>query len=183
MSMKEPEDNTLKQGDLEGLSKEELVELVRLYSKLFFAMDGFWYLAVRQLVSEDMATTCDLWVWDKYARYELKRLLPLMNIEGDDLAAFATAFSFSPWFSNLKHKFTREGENKVTLTVLDCPSLDAMRREGMGRENTFCPQVEQQLLQIFAQSFNPRARVIPIELPLKTSDDGICCRWQFVIDE
>ncbi len=183
MSMKETEDNTLRQGKLEELSREKLVELVRLHSKLFFAMDGFWYLAVKELVNEDMATTCDLWVWEKYARYELKRLLPLLNIEGDDLAAFATAFGFSPWFSNLKHTFTREGENKVTLTVLDCPSLDAMKREGAGRENTFCPQVEQQLLQIFVRSFNPRARVIPIELPLKKSEDDICCRWQFIIDD
>jgi len=181
--MRETEDNTLRQGELEELSKEKLVELVRLHSKLFFAMDGFWYLAVRELVSEDMATTCDLWVWDKYARYELKRLLPLLNIEGDDLAAFAKAFSFSPWFSNLKHRFTQEDKNKVTLTVLDCPSLDAMKREGMGRENTFCHQVEQQLLQIFVRAFNPKARVIPIELPLKKSPDDICCRWQFIIDE
>ncbi len=35
--MKETENNTLRQGELEGLSKAELIELVRLYSKLFFA--------------------------------------------------------------------------------------------------------------------------------------------------
>jgi len=58
---------------------------VKLYSKLFFAMDGFWYLEAKELVSADMATTCDLWVWDKYARCKLKRLPPLMNIDGSSV--------------------------------------------------------------------------------------------------
>ena len=41
---------------LEELSKAELIELVQLYSKLFLAVDGFWYLAVNALVDEDTAT-------------------------------------------------------------------------------------------------------------------------------
>ncbi len=175
--------HTLPEANLEDLSKAELIELARLYARLFFAMDGFWYLAVKELADEDMATAVDLWVWDKYARYEVKRLLPLLKLQNDDLTSFARAFGFSPWFSNLKHTFTRDGENKVTLTVLDCPSLEAMKREGMGREKTFCSQVEPQLLRMVVQSFNPGARVVPVELPLKAREDDVCCRWQFVVDE
>ncbi|GAG27580.1 unnamed protein product, partial [marine sediment metagenome] len=37
---------------LEKLSKAELIELVRLYSKLFLAVDAFWYLAVKEIVDE-----------------------------------------------------------------------------------------------------------------------------------
>ena len=175
--------DTLPKAELEDLSKAELVELARMYARLFFAMDGFWYLAVKELMDEDTATDVDLWVWDKYARYEAKRLPPLLNLHNDNLASFAAAFGFSPWFSNLKHTFTRDGDNKLTLTVLDCPSLDAMKREGAGREKTFCSQVEPQLLRMVVQAFDPRARVIPVELPLKARDDDVCCRWQFVIDE
>ncbi|MDR9458938.1 MAG: hypothetical protein RI591_02160, partial [Dehalococcoidia bacterium] len=51
---------------LEELSKAELIELVQLYSKLFLAVDGFWYLAVNALVDEDTATACDFWVGEKY---------------------------------------------------------------------------------------------------------------------
>lgn len=169
--------------DLEDLSKAQLVELAKLYARLFFAMDGLWYLAVKELVDEEMATAVDLWVWDKYARYEVRRLPPLLNLQNDDLASFARAFGFSPWFSNLKHTFTREGKSRLTLTVLECPSLEAMKREGAGRERIFCSQVEPQLLHMVVQAFDPRARVIPVELPLKASDDDVCCRWQFVIDE
>ena len=175
--------DTLPNVDLEELSKAELVELARLYTRLFFAMDGFWYLAVKELVDEDTATDVDLWVWDKYARYEVKRLLPLLNLQNDNLASFARAFGFSPWFSNLKHAFTRDASNKLTLTVLECPSLEAMKREGAGRERTFCSQVEPQLLRMVVQAFDHRARVVPVDLPLKAGDDDVCCRWQFVIDK
>jgi len=168
---------------LERLSKAELIELVRLYSKLFLAIDGFWYLAVKEMVDDNMAIACDLWVWERYSTYELKRLMPFRNIKGNDLEAFATALGFSPWFSNLNYRFIREGENRLTLTVLECPTLQALKREGTGRENTFCREVEPQLFQMIIQSFNPKGKVIPIELPPEASGDSICCRWQFSIEE
>ena len=168
---------------LERLSKAELIELVRLYSKLFLALDGFWYLAVKEIVDDETATACDLWVWDKYSRYEFKNIMPVRNIAAKDLEAFATAMSFSPWISNLKCKFTLEGKNKLTFTVLECPTLEAIRREGSGRENTFCQQVEPQLFQTIIKSFNPKGKATPIELPPATSTDNICCRWQFSIED
>ena len=167
----------------EGLSRAELIELVRLYSRLFLALDGFWYLAVKEIVGEDKANACDFWVWDKYSRYEFKRLIPLCNIKGNDLQAFATAMSFSPWISNLNCRFALEGKDRLTFTVLECPTLEALKREGMGRENTFCQQVEPQLFQIIIQSFNPKGKATPVELPPETNQADICCRWRFSIEE
>lgn len=169
--------------DLEDLSREQLIELARLYARLFFAMDGLWYLALMESFGEEAATEIDLRVWDKYARYEAKRLLPLMNIASDDLSEFPTVFALSPWFSQLEHVFTKEDNNTLTLTVLECPSMEAMKREGSGREKTFCSDVEPQLLQMVVQAFHPRAKVYPVELPLKETADGICCRWRFVIQD
>ena len=168
---------------LERLSKEELLELVRLYSKLFLAVDAFWYLAVREKVDEDTATACDIWVWEKYTPYELKRLMSLRNIKGSDLESFATVLGFSPWFANLEYSLTRESENRLTFTVLECPTLEALKREGSGRENVICRQVDPKLFQIMIQCFNPRGKVIPIELPPETNGKSICCRWQFSLEE
>ncbi len=168
---------------LETLSKEELIGLTKLYSKLFVAVDGFWYLAVKELVDEDTATACDFWVWDKYIRYEFKRLKRLMNIEGDDLAAFATTIRWSPWLLPWTYELTQEGKDKLTFTVLECPTLQAFAKEGAGREKTFCPQVEAQILQTIVEAFNPRGKAIPIVLPPEAREANICCRWQFVIVE
>ena len=102
--------HTLPEANLEDLSKAELVELARLYARLFFAMDGFWYLAVKELVDEDMATAVDLWVWDKYARYEVRRLLPLLKLQNDDLTSFAKAFG-------LFLSTSESGPGKVSFTM------------------------------------------------------------------
>ncbi len=168
---------------LEALSRAELVELVKMYSRLFVAVDGFWYLATKELVDEDTATACDLWVWDKYFRYELKRLRQLMKTESDDLGTFITAFGLSPWSSNLSYSFTQDRENMLTFTVLQCPTLEAIKKEGAGRENTFCRQVEAKLFQMYIQSFNPRGQAVPVALPPETNEARICCQWQFVITE
>lgn len=168
---------------LERLSKTELIRLLRLYAQLFLALDGFWYLAVKEIVDEETATACDLWVWDKYSRYEFKRTMPLRNITGNDLEAFAAVFGFSPWTSNLNYTFTFEGKNKLTFTVRECPTLAALKREGTGRENTFCQQVEPHLFQTIIQSFNPKGKAIPLELPPATGGDNICCRWQFALED
>jgi len=168
---------------LERLSKEELLELVRLYSKLFLAVDAFWYLAVREKVDEDTATACDIWVWEKYTPYEFKRLIPLRNVKGSDLEAFATVLGFSPWFANLEYSLTREGENRLSFTVLECPTLQALKREGAGRENVICREVDPKLFQIMIQCFNPSGKARPIELPPETYGKSICCRWQFSIEE
>jgi len=168
---------------LEELSKAELIELVRLYSRLFLAVDGFWYLAVKEIIDEDTATACDFWVWDRYTPYEIKRLMQFRKLEGTDLAAFATSFRLSPWFSNLTYRLTQEGEKMLTLTVLECPTLQALQREGAGRENTICWQVDPEIFQKYIQFFNPKGKANPIELPPRTSGSGICCRWQFVIEE
>ena len=44
----------------EHFSRELLVDLVKLYSKLYLAIDGFWYLSVMNRIDELTATECDI---------------------------------------------------------------------------------------------------------------------------
>ena len=50
---------------LEDFSKETLIELIKIYGRLYLSVDGFWFLAVREKVNNDTAIDCDLWVWEK----------------------------------------------------------------------------------------------------------------------
>lgn len=43
---------------LGNFSKDGLVRLLKMYSRLYLAVDGFWYLAVKEKVNNDMALTC-----------------------------------------------------------------------------------------------------------------------------
>ena len=60
--------------DLTTLSKEELIRLVKVYSRLFLALDGFWFLAVEDRFGYQAALDADIDAWEGYFPYEAKML-------------------------------------------------------------------------------------------------------------
>lgn len=82
---------------LEDFSKETLIRLIRLYSRLYFALDGFWYLSVKERFGDKDAVACDMWTWGKQRTYELDRLTKAMKIQGSDVTALIKAFQLDPW--------------------------------------------------------------------------------------
>jgi hypothetical protein len=53
---------------LEDFSKDVLAQMVKMYGKMYLAVDGFWYLSVKEKVNNDMALACDFWVWGKQCK-------------------------------------------------------------------------------------------------------------------
>ena len=122
--------------DLGMFTKEALIDLLELYGKLWLATDGFWYLTVKERLRNEDALACDLSFWEKYSKYEAQRLTKIMGIKGNDVAAFIKNFQVSPWFRNLEHKLEIKTRNHILLTVVNCPTLLALEKEGEGRENS-----------------------------------------------
>jgi len=166
---------------LEDFSKGTLVELLKLYGKLFMAVDGFWYLSVMQKVNEVMATACDLWVWEKQAKYEIQRINQLLNIKGDDIPAFFKYLQLSPFYCNLEYEMDIRAGNLGMMTITRCPTLEALEKEGKNREKTFCDFVETRIFNILAKHANPNLKVIPLKLPPRENKGDICCQWEFRI--
>lgn len=162
--------------------KELLVELVKLYSKFYLAIDGFWYLSVMNKVDEAAATECDIWVWQKQARYEIKRLVSLLNLRERDIAAFFKCLQFSPWVWNLEQRMEVKNKNLGIWTIMRCPTLEALEKEGKGRDKYFCKSVETRIFGSLASSFNPAIEFEYLKLPPKRHEGDFCCRWQFKIE-
>jgi len=167
---------------LEDFSKEALIGLLELYSRLFLAVDGFWYLAVKGRVSNEEALSCDMWVWEREIKYEMDRLVKLLRIQGNDVVALMKALQMSPWFSTLGYNIKTIGRNGAVLTVTYCPILTAMEKEGEGREKTFCKSVEPLMFKMYANYFNPDIEIKPLNLPPGKSKREICCQWEFKVE-
>ena len=164
---------------IEDFSKDTLGKLAKLYSKLLIGVDGFWYLAVKENLSDEMATACDLWAWDKYIRYEISHLTRLLNIKGTKVVSLLKAFQFSAWLQNCQYKVEAKDDNFAVLTIAFCPTLSALEREGEGREKKFCESVEPSMFKMYANYFNPDIEVRPLKLPPRKSKKEICCQWEF----
>lgn len=166
---------------LEELPKDFLIELLKLYSRFYLAVDGFWYLSVKERISNEEALACDIKVWEIMAGYEIKRLTNLLGASQDDVANFMKVLQLSPWFWNLKYEMEVKDRSQAILTIGHCPTLETLEKEGEGREKTICKEVDTVVFQKYAQSFNPDMEAAWLKLPPRKSKDEICCQWQFKI--
>ncbi len=164
-------------------SPDTLADLLTLYSKLYLALDGFWYLTVKEKVSNEAALACDLGVLKNVVNYEMVKVTKLLNIEGSDVVAVMKAIQTTPWFRNTEHKIEIENQNTAVLTITRCATLDALEKEGEGRENEICNIVDPIVFKHYASFFNPHIAVRCLKSPPRKSKDEICCQWEFTSDK
>ncbi len=139
---------------LEDFSREALINLIRVYTRLYMAVDGFWYLAVKDRVNNDAALACDIDVWRRLCRYEMKHLTQAFNITGKDLRAMVNTLEMTPWLQNSEYQFEFIDSRTVRMTVTACPILFALEKEGEGREAQICRTVEPVMLESYASFFD-----------------------------
>ena len=164
---------------LTDLSHDALVKLVATYSRLVIALDGFWYLTVMAKHGNDEALACDIKTWDIMSKYEIKRVTQALNIRGKDVVSFMKAMQITPWAMNMRYKIDIADRNNATFTVTHCPTLDALEKEGKGREREICSNVTPQTFRNYASFFNPNILVKCIKAPPRKNKDDICCQWTF----
>lgn len=168
---------------LEDFSKEALIRLVRLYCKCYLAMDGFWYLAIKEKISNEQALACDLWAWERVVRYQVKRLSQAMNIHGDDVATLMKIFQVEVWLENLRYEIELIDRNHSLLNIYQCPTLEALEKEGGERVQEICGIVEPMVFREYAKSMNPNMQVKILKLPPRQShNDKMCCQWEFILE-
>ncbi len=164
-------------------SPDTLADLLTLYSKLYLALDGFWYLTVKEKLGNEAALACDLEVLKKVANYEMVKVTELLNIGGSDVVAVMKAMQTTPWFRNTEHEIEIENQNAAVLTITHCATLEALEKEGKGRENEICRIVEPIVFKHYASFFNPNIEVRCPKSPPRKSKDEICCQWEFTLDK
>lgn len=168
---------------LEQLSRNELTDLVKLYSKLYITLDGFWYYAMQNQAGDDKALEHDLWVWEKVRSREFKGLMEMLQPDRRDLSAFLGMLVLTPWFNLGKYHIEFKGPNRAVLTIDHCPTLLVLEQEGQGREQNICNVVDADYFREFTRAYNPDLRVEPISIPPRADKSGICCAWEYYLPE
>ncbi len=164
---------------LSDFSPGALAELSALYCKLYMALDGFWYLTLKERVSNEEALACDLQTWGKLCKYEMAKITKQLNIQGNDVVTLMKAIQITPWMQQTQLEIEVKNTNNALLTVIYCPTLIALEREGERREEEICYKVTRRLFQYYAAFFSPDIEVNSLKLPPRKSKDEICCQWEF----
>jgi len=163
----------------EDFSKDSLLKLLQAYSDYIRKLDGFWYLMVKDRIGDNEAFACDTNVWEKMYAIEFEMTRKLFNIKGNDVAALMKAFQMSPWTRTYRSSMELMSPHHGVLTVTYCPTLLALEKEGEGREERICQQLEPKLFKMQADFFNPEIQVRALKLPPRKSKDEVPCQWEF----
>ncbi|MEJ2046744.1 MAG: DUF6125 family protein [Dehalococcoidia bacterium] len=164
---------------LSDFSPDTLVQLVKLYSKLYMAMDGFWYLSVKGRVGGKEALACDIKVWEDMVKYETLMIKRQLKIRGSDIASLMKVTQLCPWFQLTSSSIEIKDSRRATLTVAYCPTLESLEAKSEGTEYETCNVVCRKINEIIASQFGPDIAVSCLKLPPRKSRDDICCQWEF----
>lgn len=65
---------------LSAFSKDELIELIEIYSKNWLAMDGVWFQSVERKLGMDEAMYHDAEAWKRFTVIEAKRIKEFLKL-------------------------------------------------------------------------------------------------------
>jgi hypothetical protein len=164
---------------LSDFSADTLVQLLKLYSKLYMAMDGFWYLSVKGRAGDKEALACDIKVWEDMVKYETLMIKRQLKIRGSDIASLMKVTQLCPWFQLTTSNIEIKDSRRAILTVASCPTLESLEAKSEGTEYETCNVVCRKINESIAAHFSPDIEVRCLKLPPRESRDDICCRWEF----
>jgi len=163
-------------------TKETLLRLLKIYGQFIHKRDGHWYSTVMKKWGNDEALECDIKVWEEAQLYFMNTCSSLLNIHGDDVVTLMKYMQADPWAFVADRKPDIKNNNHAILTVHTCPILFAIEKEGTGREELQCQQIEPKVFGTMAHYFNPDIIVTPLKVPPRTDYSDICCQWEFKLD-
>ena len=166
---------------LESLSRGELIDLLKLSSRMILAVDGFWYLSVKELASNDEALDRDNWVWDKVMKFYVSELARLLNVQGRDVADYMKVMAPRPEGLFIEETVEVLNRNDAIRTVTYCPTIAALEKEGEGRDAIHCGATCSAMRVKHAKLFNPAISVTCLKIPPRKGGDNIFCQFEYRI--
>lgn len=161
---------------------EALEKLINTYARLYKALDGFWYLAVMDKHGNEEAMNHDIQVWEKLAAYEINKISRAFNITGNNVESLMKAFQLTPWAWNIKSEYEMISPNHCIWKVRHCPTVDALEREGKGREDEQCNNIEVRINEAYARAVNPDMKVTRLTTPPRKNKTDYYCTWEFKLE-
>ncbi len=166
---------------LEKLSREQLIQLIELYSKNWLAMDGVWFQSVEQKSGMDEAMEHDANAWSRFTVIEAKKLKAFLGLpERPGLEGLAKALELRFYANINKDEIILKG-NTLTYRTLECRVQNARKRKGMAFHP--CKPVGVIEYSGFAKAIDDRITCRALSCYPDITDDTCCCAWEFTLHE
>jgi len=173
----------------EDFSKDALVRLVKLYSKIYLGYMGMWDTVLRQHMSREEIFKCQTEVYVKTARqFEAPGVINALNIKGNDVIALIKLMQMIP-DGGREDKYVStwdvRSNNHAILTITSCPTLLFLERHSDTKAIDICCSVggvEEITIVEYANFINPDIKVTALKVPPRKSKDEIACQWDIKLE-
>lgn len=168
-------------GILEKLSKEQLIELVEIYSKNWLAMDGVWFQSVESKCGMEEAMYHDREAWRRFTEIEAGRIKTFLKLpEHGGTEGLAQALRLRFYGSLNEDTVTYDGTTLV-YRMEECRVQTARKRKGLPFHP--CKSVGEVEYAGFAKVIDDRFTCRCISCYPEMTDESCCCAWEFTLTE
>ncbi len=166
---------------IENLTREDLLQLLDIYSKNWLAMDGVWFQSIEQKFGMDEAIEHDKNAWRNFTVIEAGRIKQFLQLpEHAGIEGLKRALSLR-LYANINEDEIIVQENVLIYRTLDCRVQNARKRKGM--EFHPCKSVGLIEYTYFAKTIDDRFECEAISCYPDITDDTCNCSWKFILCE
>ena len=145
--------------NVKRLSKRTLNNKDKLFyfASSFRTLDELWVIEVENQINFETALKIDTTVWQKLYEILFRRIIKYLNIQGNSLKDLIKILSFIWNCEGNIHQIIKKTENEITLNIVTCPYIEAMRRnpERHKRISSICKDMCVSYLDPVIKAFNP----------------------------
>lgn len=166
---------------LSALTREELLELIEIYSKNWLAMDGVWFQSVEKKRGMDEAMEHDMEAWRRFTVIEARRIkqfLKLPERAGIDGLEKALRLRF---YANINRDEIVVKDNTLVYRTLECRVQHARSSKGM--ELHPCKPVGLIEYSGFAREIDDRFTCECISCYPDITEAHSNCAWKFTLKD
>ena len=164
---------------LNQYTKDELIELIGLYSKNWLAMDGVWFQSIERTRGMEEAMYHDIEAWKRFTVTEAKRIKAFLKLpEQAGVEGLAKALKLR-FYANINDDRIDVEGSTLTYTSVNCRVQRA--RESKGMPFHPCKSVGIVEYGAFARTIDPRFTCECVSCYPDITDDSCCCKWRFTL--
>ncbi len=167
---------------LSELSRDQLIELIDIYSKNWLALDGVWFQSVESRDGMDAAMFHDARAWERYTVIEANRIRKFLSLgEHPGLRGLEKALQLR-FYANLNEaSFEYPEEGRLIYTMKKCRVQTARERKGMPWHP--CKPVGVIEYSGFAKAIDDRISCSCLSCFPDVNAPDCCCKWEFILKE
>lgn len=172
----------LKAEKIDELTKEELLELNKIYAKNWLALDGLWFQSIEEKLGMDMAIEMDREAWQRFTVVEARRLIEFLGLgKNSGIAGLKKALSFRLYSPLNEDEIVHDNNNVLIYRVKTCRVQYARRKKGL--PDFPCKSVGIIEYSLFAKTIDERFATEVLSCHPDITDAAYNCIWKFILND